>query len=47
MSFDDFLNRPKYEIEMIMRVVGEVDNKRNKINENMLQNLETGKVNKE
>lgn len=40
MSFDDFINRPKYEIEAIVRVINEVDNKRNTINNSILEDLE-------
>jgi len=40
MSFDDFLNRPKFEIETIMRVVDDTDKKKNRINENVLKELE-------
>jgi hypothetical protein len=46
ISFDDFLNRPKYEIEMMVRIISEVDDKRNKINATMLENLEKAKPNK-
>lgn len=40
MSFDDFLNRPKYEIETIIRIVDEVDKKKNRINDTVLKDLE-------
>lgn len=40
MSFDDFLNRPKYEIETIIRIVDEVDKKKNRINDTLLKDLE-------
>lgn len=40
ISFDDFLNRPKYEIEMMMRVVDDVDKKKNRINETVMKDLE-------
>lgn len=46
MSFDDFINRPRYEIESILRVVNEVDIQKNKINESILQNLEKSKIDK-
>lgn len=44
MSFDDFINRPKYEIEMMMKVISDVDAKKNKVSENMLQSLENSKL---
>lgn len=40
MSFDDFLNRPKYEIEAIMRIIDDVDKKKNRINESVMKDLE-------
>lgn len=40
MSFDDFINRPRHEIEMMMRVVEEVDKKRLKVNEGLAQDLQ-------
>lgn len=39
MSFDEFINRPRYEIELILKVVDELDKKKNAINENLLNNL--------
>jgi len=40
MSFDDFLNRPKHEIETIIRIVDETDKKRNRISGDILKDLE-------
>lgn len=45
MSFDDFLNRPRHEIEAILRVTGEVVRRQNTANENLLQGLESAKRN--
>lgn len=39
MSFDDFLNRPKFEIIEMLRVVDEVDKKKNRVNEQVLKDL--------
>lgn len=43
MSFDDFLNRPKFEIVEILRVVDEVDKKKNQVNAQVLKELENAK----
>ncbi len=43
MSFDDFLNRPKFEIVEMLRVVDEVDKKKNRVNEQVLKDLENAK----
>lgn len=43
MSFDDFLNRPKYEITEMLRIVDEVDKKKNKVSEQVLKVLEDAK----
>ena len=43
MSFDDFLNRPKYEITEMLRIVDEVDKKKNKVSEQVLKELEDTK----
>ena len=43
MSFDDFLNRPKYEITEMLRIVDEVDKKKNKVSEQVLKVLEDTK----
>ena len=43
MSFDDFLNRPKYEITEMLRIVDEVDKKKNKVSEQVLKDLEDAK----
>lgn len=43
MSFDDFLNRPKFEIIEMLRVVDEVDKKKNRVNEQVLKDLENAK----
>ena len=39
MSFDDFIARPRHEIEMMMRVVEEADKKKIKINEKLMADL--------
>lgn len=44
MSFDEYLNRPRYEIEAIHRITDDMDKKKMKINENMLKNLEKSKT---
>lgn len=41
MSFDEFLARPRYEIESMIRIVKEIDERRNKTTENIMKNLET------
>ncbi|EKD89701.1 MAG: hypothetical protein ACD_33C00004G0001 [uncultured bacterium] len=47
MSFDEYINRPKYEIENLMRIIDEIDNKKMKMNKNLLNDLEsTGSKNK-
>lgn len=43
MSFDDFLNRPKFEIVEMLRVVDEVDKKKNRVSEQVLKDLENAK----
>ena len=40
MSWDDFINRPRYEIEAILRVVEDIDKKREKTNETLLKDLD-------
>lgn len=39
MSFDEFIDRPRYEIEMILKVVDNMDQKKNAVNENLLNEL--------
>ena len=41
MSFDDFISRPRYEIEAILRVTAAIDEKKAKTNEDMLKSLES------
>lgn len=41
MSFDDFINRPRHEIEMMIKVIEEADKKKVKVNEGLLQDLKT------
>jgi len=43
MSFDEYLNRPRYEIEAIHRIVDTMEKKKNSINERMLDKLEKSK----
>lgn len=40
MSFDDFLNRPRHEIQMMMGIIEEVDKKKLKVNESLAQDLQ-------
>jgi len=40
MSFDDFINRPRYEIEAMIKVVEDVDKKKIKMNEDIAKDLE-------
>lgn len=47
MSFDDFLNHPRYEIESMIKVIDEVTKQKNKANESMLKNLENAKIPKD
>lgn len=39
MSFDDYLSRPRFEIEGMLKVIDSIDKKKNTINENLLNNL--------
>lgn len=39
MSFDQYLERPKYELELIDGIVAELDKKRNAVNEDLLNEL--------
>lgn len=43
MSFDDFIARPRHEIEMMLRVIEEADKKKIKMNEGLTQDLERAK----
>lgn len=40
MSFDDFINRPKYEIEIMIKILNDYDDKRNKVTDNLLKNIQ-------
>lgn len=40
ISFDEFLSRPRYEIESIIRIVEDIDKKKMRANENALSDLE-------
>lgn len=40
MSFDDFISRPRHEIEMMIRIVEEADKKKIKINEEQMKDLQ-------
>lgn len=40
MSFDDFINRPRYEINRILRIVDEIDKKKMHASEKMIKELE-------
>lgn len=42
MSFDDFISRPRYEIELMLQVVDDLDKKKNAVNETLLQDLADG-----
>lgn len=39
ISFDEYLDRPLYEIEAIHRIVDEVDKKKSKMNEALVHDL--------
>lgn len=41
MSFDDFLNRPKYEINKILKIIEEVDAKKSETYSNVLNDLDS------
>ena len=45
ISFDEFLARPRYEIESIIRIVEDIDRKKMRANENALTELE--KINRQ
>lgn len=47
MSWDDFIARPRHEIEMIMRIVEEADKKKIKINADLMKDLEQKTANKQ
>lgn len=40
ISFDEYIARPRYEIEAILRVIDHIDSKKAKANEDMLRDLE-------
>lgn len=40
ISFDEFLARPRYEIESIIRIVEDIDKKKMQANESALNDLE-------
>jgi hypothetical protein len=40
MSFDEFLSRPKYEIEMILKVIQNFNKKTTPIKENLIKELQ-------
>lgn len=42
ISFDEFINRPRYEIESILKIVEEVNKKKMNINKSVLKNLDKG-----
>lgn len=39
MSFDEFINRPRYEIDIMLEVADSLDRKKNEINNTVLNNL--------
>lgn len=45
MSFDDFLNRPRYEMENIVKICNEISEKKNKANESFLKDVQKDRVN--
>lgn len=49
MSFDDFINRPKYEIEAILRIIDSYSKKKASTENNILNDLKNSvpKTNKE
>lgn len=44
MSWDDFINRPRHEIEAIFRVMEDIDKRRESVNESLLKDLEKTRV---
>lgn len=40
ISFDEYLDKPRYEIEMIHRVIESIDQKKAKMNAELMKNLE-------
>ena len=40
INFDDFLNRPKFEIEMIMKTLNSYDSKKNKVTDDLLKGIQ-------
>lgn len=45
ISFDDFISRPRYEIEKILKIVSDIDNKKAKANQSALDELEKTRTN--
>ena len=43
MSFDDFISRPRYEIEAMLRIIEDVDKKKSKMNDDIMKDLENNK----
>lgn len=43
MTFDQFLDRPRYEIESMLRVISEIDKKQPEITEKILKDLDAKK----
>lgn len=43
MSFDEYINRPRYEIDLLNKVVGDIDSLKAKSNQNLLDELERNK----
>ena len=44
ISFDDFINRPRYEINRILRIVDEIDKKKMNASEKIIKELESKDV---
>jgi hypothetical protein len=41
MSFDDFLNHPRYQIESMIKVINNFDSKKEEITKNVLKNIDS------
>lgn len=40
MSWDDFISRPRHEIEIMLKVIEEADKRKQRINETLMKDLE-------
>lgn len=46
ISFDEYINRPRYQIEAINRIAEEIDNRKQSANSDVLEELEKNKAKK-